>query len=151
MQGGLTNHIMQTMRKNGSPRTFVKKAIQRVKRRAESKKVNLETEAMQLETAVIPFISGLSQEIRRIMRTADARCVFSTPNTTRTLCSAKDHLPVENVTHAVYAIRCKTCEYVGETLRAVSVRCKEQRDMFIAGRKYMRLIGTMFKSLEGFY
>ena len=121
-------------------------AIQGLSLRVESKNVKIETEAIELETAIIPFINGLSQEIRRIKRTADVRCILSTPNTTRMLYSAKNQLPVENVTHAVYAIRCKTCEYVGETLRAVSVRCKEQRDMFIAGRKYMRLIGTMFKS-----
>ena len=61
--------------------------------------------------------------------------VFSTPNTTRMLYSAKDQLPVESVTHAAYAIRYKTCEeeYVGETLRAVSVRCKEHLDAIRLG------------------
>ena len=51
------------------------------------------------------------------------------------LYSGKDQLPVESVTHAVYTIRCKTCEeeYVGETLRAVSVRCKEHRDAIRLG------------------
>ena len=87
-------------------------------------------EAMQLETTVIPFINGLSQEIRRISRTVGVRCVFSTPNLTRRLYSTKDRLPVESATHAVYYLSCKTCkeEYIGETLRAVKVRCKEHRD-----------------------
>ena len=67
-----TNHIMQAMRNNGYPRTFVKKAIQRVK----SKKVKIETDAIQLETTIIPFVNGLSQEIRRITRTAGVRCIF---------------------------------------------------------------------------
>ena len=55
---------------------------------------------------------------------------FSTPNTTRRLFSTKDRLPVESLTHAVYSLSCKTCkeEYIGETLRAVKVRCKEHRD-----------------------
>ena len=60
---------------------------------------------------------------------------FSTPNTTKRLYSTKDRLPVESVTYAVYSLGCKTCkeEYIGETLRAVSVCCKEHRDAIWLG------------------
>ena len=38
-------------------------------------------------TAKVPFIDGLSQEVRRIARTAEVRCTFRgfTPNKTRSL------------------------------------------------------------------
>ena len=39
-------------------------------------KIKIEIKAMQLETTVIPFVNGLSQEIRRISRTIGVRCVF---------------------------------------------------------------------------
>ena len=54
------------------------------------------------------------------------RCAFYTPNTLSSLYNAKDPLPRGSVTHAVYSVKCKTCdEYVGETRRAVDVRRKE--------------------------
>ena len=41
----------------------------------------------------------------------------------------KDSLPPGYSTNVVYAIKCKTCdqEYVGETKRAVKVRCQEHK------------------------
>ena len=110
-------------------------AIQGLSLRVESKNVKIETEAIELETAIIPFINGLSQEIRRITITVGVRRIFSTSNTTRRMYSAKDQLLVESVTHAAYTIRRKTCEeeYLGQTLRAVSVRCKKHRDTIPLG------------------
>ena len=81
-------------------------------------------------TVSIPFIDGLSQEIRRIARTAGVRCAFTTSNTLKVLYAVKDKLPEECTTYAIYSIRCKTCdvEYVGETLRQVGARKKEHTD-----------------------
>ena len=63
----------------------------------------------------IPFIDGLSQEVRRVARTAGVRCAFYTPITLGSLYNAKDPLPRGSVTHAVHSVKCKTCddEYVG--------------------------------------
>ena len=51
---------------------------------------------------------------------------FFSPNTLGSLYNAKDPLPRGSVTHAVYSVKCKTCddEYVGETRRAVDVSAK---------------------------
>ena len=77
-------------------------------------------------TVSIPFIDGLSQEIRRIARTAGVRCAFTALNTLKVLCAVKDKLPEECTTHAIYSILCKTCdgEYEGERLRQVGARKK---------------------------
>ena len=73
-------------------------------------------------TTRIPFIDGLSEQIRRIARAAGIRCSFTSSTT---LEEFKSH-----IMHAVYSITCATCEseYVGETLRALGVRQKEHQD-----------------------
>ena len=94
----------------------------------------VEQELDQRETTgQIPFIDGLSQEVRRITRTA--RTAFFAPSTTRPLCSVKDKLPHDLTTNAIYSIKCKTCdeEYVGETLRALEVGAKKHRDAIRLG------------------
>ena len=52
------------------------------------------------------------------------------PNTLRSLYQAKDSIPQETTTNAVYSVTCKTCdaEYIGETKRAIRIREKEHRD-----------------------
>ena len=81
-------------------------------------------------TVNMPFINGLSKEVRRIARVAGVRCAFHLPNTLKSLYTAKDPLPIGSTTCTVYSVKCKTCseEYVGETLCAVSVRRKENSD-----------------------
>ena len=80
-------------------------------------------------TAKIPFIDGLSQEVRRIARTAGVKGAFFARSTTRPLHSVKDKLPHDLTTNAIYSIKRKTCddEYVGETLCVLQVRPKERR------------------------
>ncbi len=136
--------ISEAMACNGYPKRFTEKAISKqIKREsmrmletddAEDKQRLLDTEP-KMDTVRIPFIEGLSQEIRRIARTAGVRCAFYMPNTMRDLYQAKDPLPRDATTHAVYSLMCKTCneEYVGETQRALKVRGKEHRDAIRLG------------------
>ena len=77
-------------------------------------------------TAEIPFIDGLSQEVRRIARTAGVRRAFFAPSTTRPLYSVKGKLPHDLTTNAIYSIKCKTCdeEYVGAlSIPSVPLNC----------------------------
>ena len=125
-------HIKTVMASNGYPKQFVDKAIRKQMR----KKNNIDTgkntdkERKSMQTASIPFVDGLSQEVRRLARSADIRCTFFSPNSTQQLYAVKDRLPTDHSTHVVYSIKCNTCEeeYVGETMRALHVRCKEHRD-----------------------
>ena len=61
-----------------------------------------------VESANIPFVNGLSQEIGRIVRPAGIRCNFSAPDSTRWLYLVKVRFPMEHATHVVYSIKCKT-------------------------------------------
>ena len=89
-----------------------------------------------MELARIPYVDGLSQEIRRIARTVGVGCSFFMPNMLRSLYQAKDSLPQETTTNAVYSMTCKTCdaEYIGETKRAIWIRDKEHRDAVPLGQ-----------------
>ena len=133
------------MVENGYPRKFTQKAISRqLKRgavnakRADSKDKGTtfeepEASVQKIQTVRIPFVDGLSQEVRRLARKADVRCAFYQPDTLRHLYQAKDRLPAETKTHAVFSVKCKTCdmEYVGETQRALKVRKKEHENAIV--------------------
>ena len=126
-------HIQDTLQQNGYPKSFINKAIVRQEKRTRRKK---ETEKCKLEQATIPYVEGMSQEIRRLARLAGIRCTFFTPDTTNNLYRVKDQLPTGTKTHAVYSITCGTCqeEYIGETLRAIDVRRKEHRNAIRLGQ-----------------
>ena len=120
------SHISEVMQLNGYPRKFVAKAMKQVRRKTpewneEEKKTSL---------ARIPFIDGVSQEIRRIAREVDVKCSFYMPNTLRPMYCVKDQLSKGTETNVVYSLECKTCQgkYIGETQRALAVREKEHRD-----------------------
>ena len=88
------------------------------------------TNEPRLITVSIPFVEGLSQEVRHIAHTTGVRCAFFTPNTLCSLYTSKDRLPTDSITSAVYSVKCKMCsgDYIGETLRALRVRT-ERRNM----------------------
>ena len=122
--------IRKVMAENGYPRKFVEKAISKqLKRHATGRKLPQQDEK-NIITTTIPFVDGLSQEVRRVARMAGVRCAFFAPNTLTHMYSAKDALLTDSTTHSVYSVRCKTCteEYIGETQRSLSVRRKEHQD-----------------------
>ena len=137
-------HIATAMEGNGYPKKFTEKAISRQLRRPAEEKLERvinEPDQPKMEIARIPYVDGLSQEIRRIARTAGVRCSFFMPNTLRSLYQAKDSLPQEITTNAVYSVTCKTCdaEYIGETKRAIRIREKEHRDAVRLGQSNLSL------------
>ena len=114
--------IATAMEGNGYPKQFTEKAISRqLKRPAAGKleRVINEPDQPKMEIARIPYVNGLSQEIRRIAHMVGVRYSFFMLNTLRSLYQAKDSLPQETMTNAVYSVTCKTCdaEYIGETKR----------------------------------
>ena len=96
--------IREAMNQNNYPKHFEEKAIEKGMRQRIMPRL-VEQELDQGETtAKIPFIDGLSQEVRR---------------TTTPVYSVKDKLPHDLTTNPIYSIKCKTCdeEYVGEFVR----------------------------------
>ena len=80
--------------------------------------------------ASIPFIDGISQEVRRIVREAGVKCVFSADSMLESLYCNKDPLSKDMQKNVINAIKCGTCneEYIGETKRSLATRTKEHQD-----------------------
>lgn len=124
--------IKKALASNGYPKKFVERAINKQIRRQGLKGNNKkQDDGIKSKTiARIPFIDGISQEVKRIMREANVECVFSNDSTLESLYCNKDPLPSEKQQNVVYAIKCRTCdeEYIGETRRALAVRVREHKD-----------------------
>ena len=128
-------YLTEVMVQNGYQRKFVRKAITKQVEKHRKKIHGMSTEPttkednVKLVTISIPFIEGLSQEIRRIARSAGVRCAFMMPNKMGFLYSNKDRLQPSTATHIVYSVKCKCDEeYIGETKRAAETRKKEHKD-----------------------
>ena len=87
-------------------------------------------------TAVLPFVDGLSQSLRRCLQDHGIRTVFRSDTTLRKqLVRPKDPVPFDRKDSVIYKIPCDECDkvYIGETKRPVSERMKEhQRDVRLA-------------------
>ena len=92
------DQIREAMEQNNYPKHFVEKTIEKGARRRRMPLRKEQESDLGVATAKIPFVSGLSQEVRRIARTAGVRCAFFTPSTTRPLHCVKDKLPLELTT-----------------------------------------------------
>ena len=128
--------IMGEMQGNGYPKKFIQKAVRDQLKKAsvtpQSSKDSKDddTNKEEWQKARIPFIEGVSYEVRRIARDAGIKCLFYQPQTLGGLYNVKDRLPSGTQRDYVYSVKCETCqdEYVGETMRALEVRSKEHRD-----------------------
>jgi hypothetical protein len=80
--------------------------------------------------AVIPYVSGVSERIRKTYEKFDLRVVFKSGPTLRSLLTkVKDPLPKEKLASVVYQIPCQCGKvYIGETQRRLETRVKEHRD-----------------------
>ena len=79
---------------------------------------------------VIPYVAGMSEDIRCVCRKFNIRVVF---NSGRTLCSmltkVKDTLPLGKQSNVVYCIPCSCGQvYIEETRQRLETRLKEHRD-----------------------
>jgi predicted GIY-YIG superfamily endonuclease len=78
-------------------------------------------------TILLPYVSGLSEDLRRICCKQGIRIVFTTPTTLRQqLTRVKDKDPPLNRSGVVYRIPCSCgLAYIGETKRMLETRLKE--------------------------
>ena len=85
---------------------------------------------------VLPYVSGVSEDIRRVCRRYNLRVVFRSGWTLRPmLIRMKDTLPLEKHPNVVYRIPCSGCSkvYIGETIRRLDTRLKEHQEALRRG------------------
>ena len=89
-----------------------------------------EQEKVKEPLVVIPYMAGMSEDIRRVCRKFNIRVVFKSGRTLRSvLTRVKDTLPLGKQSNVVYRIP-RSCGqvYIGETKRRLETRLKEHRD-----------------------
>ena len=116
-------HLQGVMLNNDYPTGFLKRC------RTLKPKERSEDEHKPLSTTKLPYIEGLSEEIRRILRGFNIRTVFRTIDTLgRILTRVKDPTPPEERPGVIYKIKCICGDfYVGETKRTLATRIKEHK------------------------
>ena len=117
--------LQGVMLNNEYPIGFLKRC-----RTLKRKEKNDDKEYKPLTTTKIPYVKGLGEEIRRILKDYNIRTVIKTMDTLgRILMKVKDPTPPEERPGIIYKIRCVLCGdfYVGETKRMLATRLNEHK------------------------
>ena len=128
-------HFSSVLVSNGYPSSFLRKLT-----KATRPTANKERTQEVKSTAVLPYIKGVSEVLRRCLQQQGVRTVFKSDTTLRShLVRPKDALEPTSYRQdgVVYKIPCE-CEkvYIGETGRAMQDRIKQHdRDIHTVARK----------------
>ena len=123
-------HLSSVLVSNGYPFSFVKN-ITKTKKRTTTKEPAPEIKS----TAVLPYVKGLSEALRRCLQQQGIRTVFRSDTTLRShLVRPKDTVDPAKQDGVVYKIPCECGKvYIGETGRSIHERIKEHdRDIRLA-------------------
>ncbi len=110
------DHVRSVLSMNGYPRSIVDK----VKSELKKKKKQVDTTTLNedpVATAIIPYVSTMSERIRKILWDYGIRTSFKTKTTlSNLLTKVKDPTSNENKVGAVYKIMCECGDFVGIAL-----------------------------------
>ncbi|XP_078370337.1 uncharacterized protein LOC144654108 [Oculina patagonica] len=123
-------HLSSVLVSNGYPFSFLQKIT---KTRKPSTSAEPTTEFKS--TAVLPYVKGLSEQLRRCLQQQGVRAVFKSETTLRShLVRPKDAVDSTKQDGVVYRIPCECGKvYIGETGRPMQDRIKEHdRDIRLA-------------------
>ena len=124
---------------NGYPDWMLAETRDKVKDRSETEVVEEreekvvtsgEKEKRNKRPVVIPYVKGISEELKRIFGSFGITTCFKPTNTLRQLLvRPKDPVGKDKVVGPVYHISCEDCDasYVGETERSLRARFGEHR------------------------
>ena len=123
-------HLSSVLVSNGYPFSFLQKLT-------KTKKPNTVAEPTTefKSTAVLPYVKGLSEQLRRCLQQQGVRAVFKSETTLRShLVRPKDAVDPTKLDGVVYRIPCECGKvYIGETGRPMQDRIKEHdRDIRFA-------------------
>ena len=138
------DHIRGALRVNGYPDWMLGESREEVKEKeqtveegagatppAPEPQVNpQQPERKRKFPVTLPYVKGMSEELRRVFSRYGTPAYFKPTNTLRQLLvRPKDPIEKEKVVGPVYKITCEDCEasYVGETERSLKARFSEHR------------------------
>ena len=123
------DHLARVLKQNGYPANFIRNAST-PPTQVTADVSSPEEEQEKGPLVVIPYVAGMSEDIRRVCRKFNIRVVFKSGLTLHSmLTKVKDTLPPGKQSNVVYRIPCSCGQvYIGETKRRLETRLKEHRD-----------------------
>nr|XP_054759677.1 uncharacterized protein LOC129265754 [Lytechinus pictus] len=123
-------HLREALRKCGYHGWSIEKALH--PRRQRENNLPRPTEQGRRFGVSVPYVSGLSEKIRRILSSYRIPVYFKPTNTLRQkLVHPKDKVPKDKKNNIVYAIQCQetgcSANYIGETKQPLSKRLYQHR------------------------
>ena len=121
------DHLTRVLKQNGFPANFIRNASTPPMQETAPMSGRDEGQEREKEPlVVIPYVAGMSEDIRRVCRKFNIRVVFKSGRTLRSmLTKVKDTLPLGKQSNVVYRIPCSCGQvYIGETKRRLETRLK---------------------------
>ena len=128
--------IKQVLKENGYQESIISKIFKRITNNHSLPQLQQQTQATDIQEEEIkmsinlPYVEGISEKLRRILRSHKIRSTFYTENTLRKLlCKPKDQVATEDKSNIVYEIDFSNCEavYFGESKRSLKSRSDEHK------------------------
>ena len=118
-------HLYTVFSSNGYPKPFISNSI--VRRRMKDEERSDRKEDLKV---FIPYVEGMSEDIRRVCRKFGITTVFKSAPTLRgSLTRVKDRLTTDMQSGVVYQVPCSCGKvYIGETVRRLGTRLAEHKD-----------------------
>ena len=122
------HHLSEVLRSNGYPGAFIRSAARPPQREEDPQ--DLPSEGSSPPLVILPYIAGVSEDIRRVCRKYDMKVIFKSGRSLRSvLTKVKDPLPMEKKAKVVYRIPCSCGKsYIGETKRRLETRLREHQE-----------------------
>ena len=113
--------VQESQQANGYPVTFISTT-------PRPKADQMESQPKPAGVAVIPYVQGVSDRVKRVLKQNNVKAVFKPTTTLASIFKKpKDRPPMDKVTGVVYKVECKDCtfSYVGESKRCWASRSVE--------------------------
>ena len=107
---------------------FIQRTVKKHNRRKERAREHPDEEPKQTKSINLPYIQGVSEQLKRALNKQNIKATFYTQTTIRSqLSKPKDPTPKEDRNNAIYQLNCNDCEavYVGERKRTFNIRAEE--------------------------
>ena len=124
--------LMEALRHNNYPDWFLKQTINCMNISRTKTRVTSNHQEKKF-TVILPYISGLSEKITRILKSFDVQvCTKPLKTIKDILPSTKDRIESTRRQGAIYQIPCQDCSalYIGEIGRNFKTRCAEHKRNF---------------------
>ena len=128
--------IKQVLKKNGYRESIINKIFRKISNNhslPQSQQLREATDIQEKEIRIsinLPYVEGISEKLRRILRSHKIRSTFYTEITLRKLlCKPKDRVATEDKNDIVYKIDCSNClaVYFSESKRSLKSRSDEHK------------------------